>query len=188
MSQQPDKCIIHVLFNRMQTGGIYLPRRTGQLANIDSMLPRIYVLLQTCPFFLHHCEKLLKARCTFVRNMTNSAFRSTSFLSLCAGLKKEKMALFSIAHRPRSHLPLFLCSETKQEPLRPFYLFTVWQLKIDEKNPGESGSPPLSLSQKQNRAMKGQSLHNRCSIKDRTLMKRRPTEEAYGTPRASYSI
>lgn len=138
--------------------------------------------------FLHHCEKLLKARCTFVRNMTNSAFRSTSFLSLCAGLKKEKMALFSIAHRPRSHLPLFLCSETKQEPLRPFYLFTVWQLKIDEKNPGESGSPPLSLSQKQNRAMKGQSLHNRCSIKDRTLMKRRPTEEAYRTPRASYSI
>jgi len=40
----------------------------------------------------------------------------------------------------------FLCSETKQEPLRPFYLFTVWQLKIDEKNPGESGSPPLSVS------------------------------------------
>jgi len=97
-------------------------------------------------FTVHHCKKLLKTRCTFVQNKKNAAFRSASFLSPCAGLKKEKMALFSIARRPRSHLPSFLCSETKQEPLRPFYLFTVWQLKIDEKNPGESGSPPLSVS------------------------------------------
>lgn len=139
---------------------------------------------------VHQSGKLLEAWCTLERNkkmLHSDQLLLRSIYLHVQGLRGEHGTVF---HRPQASFPSAIVSLLWNKAGAPQTLLFIYCMAVKDRweDPWRFWLPSTVTVLEIEQSNEGAEPSNRCIIKDRASVKRRQTEEASGTLRASYSI